>query len=378
MNRNVRTLVLVSLLFGYATGAYEVLFPLYLDWIGVTFREMGILFSITAATIAGLTVLIGSQSDVQGRKLFYSISLAASSVVNFFVPFFRGLWEVLVLSVGNSASLSTRNSVHNVLLFELTRKKFLAAYSIVNGMEYFSQAMGLLGAGLILAASSFNLAFWASSLVVAVAFFLFAFSFHEERPEAVTEKQSRVAGPYLPRELSIFAISGLVMAVGFGCSHGFMTPLFFIKRFGVDDATVSVILTVHRLCFALPLIFADRMLALLKKLPSKAVMILLMIYQGLSIAVTALISDLFLATVVWVSHDLLAAAYWTPIHSALIQSYCREDSRGADSNKVTGIGSIGSIAAPFIAGILASVNITYPFIASGVITILAAFILLLV
>lgn len=371
-------MILVSLLFGYATGAYEVLFPLYLDWIGVSFRDMGILFSITAAAIAGLTVIIGSQSDVRGRKLFYSISLAVSSVVNFFVPFFRSLWEMLVLSIGNSASASTRNSVHNVLLFELTRKRFLAAYSIVNGMEYFSQAIGILGAGLILAASSFNLAFWASSIVVAVGFLLFAFSFHEERPEVVTENQSREAGPYLPRELIIFSISGLVMAIGFGCSHGFMTPLFFAKRFGVDDATVSVILTVHRLCFGLPLIFADRVLGLLKKVPMKPLMIFLMVYQGLSIAATALISDLFLAAVVWVSHDLLAAAYWTPIQSALIQSYCRENSRGADSNKVTSIGSVGSIAAPFIAGISASLNITYPFIASGVITVLAAFILILV
>jgi len=378
LNKNVKILIFVSWLFGYASGAYEVLFPLYLDWVGISFRDMGILFSITAATIAVLSVVIGSQSDLRGRKIFYSISLAITSVVNFFVPLFRKLWETLVLSIGQSASLSIRNSVHNVLLFELTRKKFLSAYSRVNGMEYFSQAIGLLGAGLILAAASFSMAFWFSSLVVAVAFVIFAISFKEERTEMKVEDTWPKDGVYLPRELKIFALSGIVMAVGLGCSHGFITPIFFVNKFGASNTTVSIILTIHRLCFGIPLMFADKVLALLKRFSMKTLMVSFMIYQGVSVAISAIIPDLTLATIVFVTHDLLAAAYWSPVQSALIQSYCRENSRGADSNKVTSISSVGSIASPFLAGLLASINISYPFLASGFMTILAALLLLLI
>lgn len=378
LDRNVRLLVLVSWLFGYASGAYEVIFPLYLDWIGVTFGEMGILFGITAAAIAALNIVVGAKSDVVGRKIFYAFSLALCGAVNLLMPFFKKLWETLFLSIGQSASTSVRNAIHNVMLFELTRKAFVSAYSRVNGMEYFAQALGLLGAGLILASTSFQSAFLLSSSILFAALVIFIFGFKEERHERKAEREDPGIDLYLPRELKIFAISGLVMAVGFGCSHGFMTPLFFVKKFGTDKETVSAILTLHRLSFAVPLIFADKVLAFLKAYSSKSIVIALMIYQGISIAITALIPNLIPATLLFVSHDLLAAAFWSPAQSALIQSYCREKSRGADSSKVASISSIGGIAAPFLAGFLATLDISYPFMASGIITVLAALILLLI
>jgi len=374
----MRLLMLVSWLFGYASGAYEVLFPLYLDWIGVSFRDMGILFGITAAVIMLFNVVIGSKSDVVGRKIFYAVSLALCSLVNFLVPLFRRLWETVLLSIGQSGATSIRGTVHNVLLFELTRKAFVSAYSRVNGTEYFAQALGLLGAGLVLAATSFNMTFLLSSAILFGALLIFLFGFREERSGVEIASGERGADAYMPRELKIFAVSGLVMAVGFGCSHGFMTPLFFVKKFGADNETLSLILTLHRLSFAVPLIFADKVLAFLRRYSSKSIVIALMTYQGVSISVAAFIPSLLPATVVFVTHDLLAAAFWSPAQSALIQSYCREERRGADSSKVGSISSIGGIAAPFIAGLLATLDISYPFLTSGIITVLAALILLLI
>jgi MFS family permease len=375
MSRNILFLIIVSWLFGYASGAYEVMFPLYLDWVGVSFKDMGILFSITAAAIAGLNVIIGTKSDVLGRKIFYAISLALCGLVNFLIPFFRRLWEMLLLSIGQSASTSIRNTIHNVLLFELTRKTFVSAYSRVNGMEYFAQALGLLGVGLILAVTSFQSAFLISSSILFVALSIFMLCFKEEQNEVKKERSS--SGGQLPRELKIFALSGMVMAVGFGCSHGFITPLFFVKKFGVNNETVSVILTLHRLSFAVPLIFADKILAFLRRYSSKDIVIALMTYQGISISIAALMPNLLLSTAIFISHDLFAAAFWTPAQTALIQSYCREGRRGADSSKVGSISSIGGIAAPFLAGILATLDISYPFLMSGIITVLAALILIL-
>jgi len=377
LNRNVRLLIFVSWLFGYASGAYEVLFPLYLDWVGVSFTDIGIIFSITAATMAGLNVVIGSQSDVRGRKVFYTISLAMCSAINFVVPLLRKLWETLILSITQSASSAIRGSVHNVMLFEHARKAYLTAYSRVNGMEYFSQAIGLLGAGLILAASSFQSAFWVSASVLACALCIFAFGFKEERAERVPEDVARKGGgAYLPRELKIFAISGLVMAIGSGLSHGFFTPLFFIKKFGADQATVSIILTIHRLSFGVPMIFADKVLAYLRRFRQKAILIVLMIYQGASISICAFLPDIVSATIVFASHDLLAASFFIPILSVLIQSHCRDSCRGADSNKVASMSSIGSIGAPFLTGILASMSVSYPFLLSGILYASAALILL--
>ena len=378
MNRDMRLLMFVSWLFGYASGAYEVLFPLYLDWLGISFSDMGILFGVTAAVILLFNVAIGSKSDVVGRKIFYAVGLALCGIVNLLVPFFRRLWESVLLSIGHSGATSIRATVHNVLLFELTRKAFVSAYSRVNGTEYFAQALGLLGAGLILAATSFSTAFMLSSAILFAALLVFLLGFRERRTVAVAEGRGRGPNVYLPRELKIFAASGLIMAAGFGCSHGFMTPLFFVKKFGADQETVSLILTLHRLSYAVPLIFADKVLALLRRHSLKSIVITLMTYQGVSIAIVAFIPSLLPATAVFVTHDLLAAAFWSPAQSALIQSFCREERRGADSSKVGSISSIGGIAAPFLAGLLATLDINFPFLASGAITVLAALILLLI
>jgi MFS family permease len=217
--------------------------------------------------------------------------------------------------------------------------------------------------------------------VLAGAFCVFAFGFKEEEEKDVGKGPAedgvkRDGGAYLPRELKIFAVSGFVMAIGSGLSHGFITPLFFVKKFGADQATVSIILTLHRLSFGVPMIFADKVLAYLRRFRRKSILIALMLYQGVTISLCAYLPDIVSATIVFVSHDLLAAAFWIPVLSVLIQGFCREGRRGADSNKVGSIGSIGGIGAPFLAGVLASIDIGYPFLASGLFYVAAALILL--
>jgi len=376
LERSVKTLILVSWLFGYASGAYEVLFPFYLDSVGASFVEMGIVFTVSAMVMAFVNILIGAQSDVRGRKLFYSASLALGSVVNFLVPLFNNLWQMILLRMGQDTSASVRGSVHTVLLFEQARKRFLTAYSRVNGLEYSSQALGLLGGGLILAAASFQPAFWVSGTVLAIALLIFTIGVKEE-PVSVG-RRVRSGSSSLRRELKILAVSGFVVSVGFGCSHGFITPIFFAKKFSADKAAVSLILTVHRLSFGVPLIFADKVIGLLKRFSMKTILIALMIYQGAAISLTAFIPDILPATAVFVTHDLLGAAYWVPVQSALIQSYCREEARGEDSSKVGSVSAVGAIAAPFLAGFLASLNISYPFLVSGIITAAGALILILI
>jgi MFS family permease len=79
MNRNVATLLAVSVLFGASVGIYEFVLPFYLREQGISFQAMGFIFAVASAAILVARVGIGSLSDVWGRKIFYSVALAAAS-----------------------------------------------------------------------------------------------------------------------------------------------------------------------------------------------------------------------------------------------------------------------------------------------------------
>ena len=49
VRRNFATLIIVAILFGLSVGIYDLLFPYYLDDLGVSFANMGILFSVAIA-----------------------------------------------------------------------------------------------------------------------------------------------------------------------------------------------------------------------------------------------------------------------------------------------------------------------------------------
>ena len=78
---------------------------------------------------------------------------------------------------------------------------------------------------------------------------------------------------------------------------------------------------------------------------------------------------------VWLAHDLIGAGVWVPIQSAFIQKYSREDRRGRDVSKVLALGSLGWIFGPLLAGGIFDRWYGGPFVLSGAIMILSAFVL---
>jgi MFS family permease len=51
MNPNLRILLIVSILFGLATGIYDLALPYYLHEQQVSFQNMGIIFAVAALGI---------------------------------------------------------------------------------------------------------------------------------------------------------------------------------------------------------------------------------------------------------------------------------------------------------------------------------------
>ena len=79
VNRNVKTVLAVSILFGMSTGIYEFVLPFYLKERGLSYEAMGVIFAIAAAGMLGLRIVMGRLADLWGRKPFYGLALGGSS-----------------------------------------------------------------------------------------------------------------------------------------------------------------------------------------------------------------------------------------------------------------------------------------------------------
>jgi MFS family permease len=148
-------------------------------------------------------------------------------------------------------------------------------------------------------------------------------------------------------------------------------PLFFKEKFSATDQAVFWVMLIHRITIALPMLFIGNLHV--KNL--KATYIGAVLFQGFTVAVSALIPNFIAASAVWLLHDFVGAGVWMPIQSTIIQEYSREGARGLDVSKTLAFSSIGGIFGPLLAGYISPFWISGPFFISGVITIMSAVVL---
>ena len=69
----------------------------------------------------------------------------------------------------------------------------------------------------------------------------------------------------------------------------------------------------------------------------KLIYIITLAIEGLMITLGGIIPNVLVATIVWLTHDLIGAAFWSPIQQTLMQQYSRENRRAEDISIVTGL-----------------------------------------
>jgi len=365
-SHNLAILLAASAIFGLSVGAYDVLFPYYLDHIGVSFESMGIIFSLAALVIAVASVYIASASDSRGRKWSYSLGIVLGSLSSSMVPLSRALPVLAMAKTFREAATRFRECLHGVLIFEFARSRFTDFFAKSRGLEYLSEGSGQLVAGLILAAFGFLGSFQLMGLLLLGSLSIFYIGFDETRQPTLGRERPGLRETYslsIPGPLKLLAISSLLFSVGLSTSHNFIMPLFFSKKFGATVGQVSLILGLHRLSLALPLFFSGTIM----RRSLRKIIILSLIYEGTAISITGLAPGLVASTTIWLTHDILGASLWIPAQAVLIQHYARDQIRGRDVSKVAAIGALGYIFGPVIAGWTSSISISAPFILSGIV-----------
>jgi DHA1 family multidrug resistance protein-like MFS transporter len=375
MSRNVKVLLIVSVIFGGMFGIYEFILPFYLKERNISFQDMGYIFSFAGVGMFLVQIYSGSMSDRWGRKPFYLLALLVCSLASGLTPFVASLLLLIVLKTSWDAAVVTRRTMHPILLYEDSRSQFMDFIGKTRGIEMLFQAVGTFIAGATVVSLKYAGNLWLAGITLAIACFLFAFLFHERRGAVVPEQKvgtkSLLSWWKLSYNLKVIVVAYFIFMIGLRTSHNFIMPLFFSKKFGVSDQAVSWVLVFHRITIAVPMLFIGN----LRVKNLKATYIGAVFFQGLSLTVSALIPNFLAASVVWLIHDFVGAGIWIPIQSTIIQQYSREGARGLDVSKTMAFSSLGGIFGPLLAGYIADFWISGPFFASGIITMASALVL---
>jgi MFS transporter, DHA1 family, tetracycline resistance protein len=387
VNRNVKTILFASILFGMSTGIYEFVLPFYLKDRGLSYENMGIIFSVAAAGMLGLRIVMGGLADRWGRKPFYGLSLGGTALAMWFTALSGSLFGQSALKTLREAMLLTRETVHPVILYEESRGQFVSYLGKTRGFEFLFQAAGTIisgatlgGAvmlGIVLPALGTGGNLKLGGLFCAAAFLIFWLIFRESW--APHQKIGSVIGLRellsfdLHRNLKVLAVSMLIFNIGLTTSHAFVMSLFFPEKFGVTLGVASWVMVGHRLTIALPLLLAGTLV----KRNLKAVYIWTLAVEGAVLSASALLPNFYAAAGVWLLHDLIGAGVWVPIQGLIIQEHTRPETRALEMGKVLAFAGLGTIIGPLLSGVLYErVNISAPFFASGLLMTLAAFALI--
>ncbi|MFH0748786.1 MAG: MFS transporter [Candidatus Bathyarchaeota archaeon] len=375
-SRSLKILVVETVIFGLCSAAFEILFSLYLDSLHVSLSVMGIIFSISGLVSFLVTIILGAESDVRGRKLFYSASLLLGSVTSFFVPFLKGMWELTFTRISKDITLRIRQGIHPTFVFEHVRLGYAKIIATVHGLELTSNGLGTFLAGSMVLYLGFQNSFFMLGLLFIGAFVVFQMVKEPNRPKGERKSFREMYRFDISTQLKIISVYNLIFGIGLSICHtAFIFTLFFVRKFAVDSVTLSIILSLHNFTFGLPLLIMSKLFAR-PNLDLKKALMAGNLIMGLSHIITAFIPVLIPAAAIWYIHDIFGAAIFQPAQRTLIQQYSRDKSRGKDVNITNAFTSIGMFIGPVTGGYLAQIDINLPFIIGGAVIALATLSLL--
>jgi predicted MFS family arabinose efflux permease len=371
MSRNVKTVLLVSVLFGAATGIYEFVLPYYLDERGLSYESMGTVFAVAAAGMFALRVLMGRLADLWGRKPFYGMSLGGSAVAMGLTPLSGSVWGQAAFKTLRDAMYLTRETLHPVVLYEEGQRRFLDFMGKTRGMEFIFQAGGVLLAGALIATlgTGGNLQLAAGLMLAGLVVFWAIYREPDRAPEHGPAARIRdLFSLDLHRDLKVITAAFFIFNIGMWMSHSFVMPLFFSEKFGVSRYAVSWVLMLHRLTAVIPLMLIGRLH--LKHL--KLAYMLAWIVEGIILSGSALVPHFHAAAAVWLLHDVVGGGVWVPVQAMVIQQYTRPGRRALEMGKIQAYGGIGTILGPWLAGLLSEqYGVSAPFFVGGIFMTLA-------
>ncbi|MFP3133643.1 MAG: MFS transporter [Nitrososphaeria archaeon] len=138
ISNEAKLLIYSSFIIGLTQGFMWVDFPVYLDQIGYTPFQIGVILTFNTFIGALLMLPIGSLSDKYGRKKFIVLARLISSLAFIILTFFTGFFEILLAASLMGIAFANSGSSYMALLTEKseesTRNTVFAFSSFISGV----------------------------------------------------------------------------------------------------------------------------------------------------------------------------------------------------------------------------------------------------
>lgn len=364
----------VSGLAGLAAEIYDLTFSLYLKDLGVPGRQMGVIYAVAGLATVLVRVYLGHVSDRVGRRGIYAGAMGVLAGSTLLTPGVTGSLGLNAIKSIRDGANYVRLAMHSLYLFDAHRSGFKRLIANTQGFEVIMQGTGaLLGGWLLVHINDYSTPMVVAGSAVAVGAALLL-ALPKDAPQQAPVRRLGLRGILaldLPPVLKLVTARQFIQTVGLAASHCFIMQQWFVMKFGASAGTVGLIMAVHRFTFGIPLILAA-MLPLRRLRLAAAVSLVL---QGLATSGAALVPPphLWLAVAIWLTHDALGAAVWSPIHAEWVQRYSSQEVRGRQASQADAIANLGWVIGPLIAGECIQAGwVDGPFLLSGVIIALSA------
>jgi len=373
MKVNLKTIIMVLALSSLVEGLFSFITPFYLASRGISFFNIGLIFSISALIMVLLRVFFGAYTDVKGRKTLFASSFLAQTISNMFFPFIYSVFDAIPIKILYDLGSSVRISLRSTMIFENARETYHRVIAWISGMEHLAMACINFFAASILSFLTFG-GSYIFMATLQLAAFLVVLLIYKEKNKIQKSSKISLKDTYslnLKRNMWVLMFTSAFSAIGVRLSHGFAEPLFWEGKFALSKGQIGLVIGLHRLSLAIPLFVTG---TLMHRLDVKKAYALSNLILTILLTVMGFIDNVYIAVPIWLLHDIFGGSIQIPSGQILTQLNARDRSRGKDTNTIQLFSGVVGIIAPSLAGALITINWNLIFIVGGFLTFIGSLI----
>jgi MFS family permease len=240
---------------GFGSGILTTVLPLYLDFLGITSGEMGLIF-LSAPLFNGIAGLFfGAYSDsISRRKGFIGASVLNTCSATL-LPFATTTEVFTGAKIFNGTANAIQFAVAQPIALENDQEGKGRSLTYLMGSLISGNGLGMILSGFIFELIGF---FWTFSLVVMLlgTVTLLAVGLKEfERPQKQKQKKRSLRSVFsfkdVSRNIIILTVTLFFIGTGIGIAESFTLPLF-LTGVGASPSLVGLIFGFGWILFALP------------------------------------------------------------------------------------------------------------------------------
>ncbi len=371
--RNLADIVSARVLLSFSYGFLNVLLSLYLLHLGYSLLEIGVILGGAIIISAALSFLLAMMADHYGRKLvliglfiMFSISslLFLSSKDIFVLIVLSGVGGFTGSGGGPIGSGGPFGAVQTALITEFTeREEFSKILSLASVLGIIAVSAGSFLIDLV----------EAERIDVYYLFYLAGIMGAAGALITVFLRDNGVRSRHILPDLSWRKILKLSLpTIPSGIGAGFISPIFslwFHLRFGISSGEIGIIFGLSNLFVLLVMLVLPRIIHPGRELAS---IIWTRITASVALVALAVIPVLPVASVLYVLRQGMQMGA-VPVRQSFAMGLVDPSERATTSGATSMTRSGFSAASPPVAGTLLAINVVYPPLIGGIITIIDPF-----